>query len=466
MAAAAAAAVPDNEDPGLQALNHLEAGDLDAALRVGREVLETYPDSATAMYTIAQVQLARGEFGAAMQRATQMLALCKDQGNKAGQAAASLVLANGMLSSDSASMEGINCGREALSLFQEVDDIFGAQSALHTLANGYFARFDLEEGLKCAREALALFRQTGDTTSQEMLQATIEEARTMTQEHRLVAPKRHYVLPPSAVVPRASGPQRCPRSDEDEPRMPSEVLEMAAAGRKYWGNASQVEPDPTVDAYQRAPSHSVIFGMAMSDNTPTQLCVEFGDLVACMAKGDVAKIPIVVLTCGVFGRQAGEHQPASMTNVAAATIWGMARTVRQEIPSLTIQILDYAEDMTAAQIPRAIRPSLPESAYYHQARWEPQISAVSSLFRRDLRKDLVAGAPGGKDAEVKEEGTKFLRRAFNWTGPSHKMDFCWYRQEWRACGPAFEEPAAAATSGASAAGAGSLPPPCRAMRTC
>ena len=30
------------------------------------------------------------------------------------------------------------------------------------------------------------------------------------------------------------------------------------------------------------------------------------------------------------------------------------------------------------------------------------------------------------------QAARFMRKSFNWTGPSHKLDFCWYRQEWRA----------------------------------
>jgi len=441
------------EAMGMMAQIHLEGGDTEAALRVAREALAVSPDAATAMHTIAQVQLARGDVSAAIQQATEMLAVCKDKANKAGHASASLVLANAILSMDATSMEGLNCGREALSLFQEVGDTYGTQSALHTLANGYFSRCDLEEGLKCAREALALFRQTGDQNSEAVLKATVEQARAMTQEYRKTAPKRPFVLPPSAISARLCGPQACPVA---ESAVPKEVLDQVVAGRKYWGNPTQVEPDPTVDAADRAPNHTVIWAMNMSDNSATQVCVEFGDLLACMAKGDVAKIPIVVLTCGVFGRQVGEHQVATMTNVAAATMWGMARTARQEVPSVIIQLLDFSEAMTAAEIPRTIRPALPESAYYHKARWEPQIAAVPSLFRRDLRRDnLTGGGPGGQESAAKNTSAKFLRKTFSWTGPSHKMDFCWYRQEWRACGPAFED-----------VGAMPPPPPCRAMRSC
>jgi len=276
----------------------------------------------------------------------------------------------------------------------------------------------------------------------------------MTQEHRKQYPKKAFVMPVSATAPRPPcGPEVCPFGEN---MLSSDALEYAAASRKYWGNPTQVEADPSVGFAERAPSHSIIFGVNLSDNSATQTCLEFGNLVGCMAKGEIAKIPIVVMTCGVYGRQTGEHQPASITNVSAATMWGMVRTARQEIPSVMVQLLDFSEGMTAAEIPRSIRPMLPESAYYHKARWEPQMVAVDSLFRRDLRRDnLTAGGGGGKGEAATNNKARFMRKNFNWAGPSHKLDYCWYRQEWRACGPAAVD-----------IGPVPPPPPCRAMRSC
>jgi len=77
--------------------------------------------------------------------------------------------------------------------------------------------------------------------------------------------------------------------------------------------------------------------------------------------------------------------------------------------------------------------------------------ALSSLFRRDLKRDNLTGGGGGK---TDTKAARFMRKSFNWTGPSHKLDFCWYRQDWRAVGP---------PNGPD----GPMPPPqpCRAMRT-
>mmetsp|Transcript_43928 Transcript_43928/g.133033 ORF Transcript_43928/g.133033 Transcript_43928/m.133033 type:complete len:596 (-) Transcript_43928:190-1977(-) len=408
---------------------------------------------AAALRSIAEIHLSKGSPTAAIESATEMMTICADSGNVGGEAWANLILANAILSTDVESMEGLQRGKDALALFDSVGDTFGTATTLYMLANGFFARRDLEDGLKYAREALALFRTMGDVGNEQILKQTIEDARAMTAEYRKQTPKRPMLLPAGTGPPPSTGPEISPIT---ESRVPKEFLEAAVSSRKYWGIPKMVQPDPTVDAIERAPSHAIIFGQNLSDNIATQVCVEFGDLVATMAKGDVAKIPIVVTTTGVNGRMTGEHMPTHMTGVSAVTLWGMVRTVRQEIPQVQCLLLDFSAAQTTAQIPRNLRmpPMVTESAYYHHARWEPQLAQVPSLFRRELKRDnLTGGGGGGGNMGDPKKAAKFMRRSFNWQGPNHKLDFAWYRQEWRSVGPAEGD-------------IGPMPPqqPCKAMR--
>jgi len=239
-----------------------------------------------------------------------------------------------------------------------------------------------------------------------------------------------------------------------EQTVPQEYLDEAVASRKYWGAPTQVESNPEIGAVERAPNHTIIYGMFLADNSPTQACIEVNDLICAMAKGEIAKIPICILTKGVYGRQTGCMAPPSMTNISAATVWGLVRTAKMEVPSVIMQLLDFQEGMTTAEIPRCIRPMLPESCYYHRARWEPQITAVPSLLRRELRRDSLTGGGGEGSKDFRKEA-KFNRKSFNWVGPNHKLDYAFFRQEWKACGPAFVD-----------IGPMPPPPPCRAVRTC
>lgn len=263
-------------------------------------------------------------------------------------------------------------------------------------------------------------------------------------------PKRPFVLPASATTPTPCGPLKC----SVEQTVPQEYLDVAVSGRKYWGTPTMVQNDPTIDAVERAPSHTILVGMFHSDNSPSQACIEVNDLIVLMAKGEIAKIPIGIMTKGVYGRQVGAMANASMNNISAATVWGLVRTARQECPSVIVQLLDFADGLTSAEIPRCIRAPLSEMAFYHQARWEPQITAVPSLLRRDLRRDNLTGG-GGEGHKDLSKDAKFSRKSFGWVGPNHKLDYSWFRQEWRACGPMMSE-------------IGPMPPapPCRAMRTC
>jgi tetratricopeptide (TPR) repeat protein len=405
-----------------------------------------------AMSRLAQMYLSMDNTSKAIEMATEALTMATDD-DKTGTATAHFVLGSATLAADPESMDGIKSMKAALAIFETLGDIGAMSSALHTLANCFFSKGALEEGLNCAREALACYRQMGDTMNEEALKATIEEARAATMELRKTTPKRPIALPTGGASPPSAGPES---STITESTVPKEMMDWAAAGRKYWGVPKHVGPDPTVDAAERAPSHVIVWGGSLSDNVPTQNCIEFGDLVGCMAKGDVAKIPIMVQTCGVNSRMTGQHLPSSFTNMAAVTLWGLVRTVRQEIPQVQIVLLDFNEELTAAQIPRQIRPPIPyvnESAYYHHARYEPQLAQVPSLFRRELKRDNLTGGGGGSQMGDPKKVAKFMRRSFNWTGPTHKLDYCWYRQEWRACGPAEGD-----------VGPMPPPPPCRALR--
>jgi len=437
----------------------MAAGDADGASKAATEAQAKAKEAgdkileASALRSIAEVKLAKGDASGAIETATDMLTVASESGNTLGEANAKLILASSVLSTDPGSMEGLRVGKEALALFDATGDTFGTANTLYMLANGFFSRADLEEGLKCAREALAIFRSIKDTENEEMLKQLIEEARGATAEYRKQAPKRPMLLPAGSGPPPSTGAMACPVS---ESRVPKELLEPAVAARKYWGIPKMVQNDPTVDAIERAPSHAIVFGQTLSDNIATQVCVEFGDLVATMAKGDVAKIPIVVTTQGVNGRMTGEHVPHHITGTSSVTLWGMVRTVRQEIPQVQCLLLDFSGAQTTAQIPRNLRmpPMVAESAFYHGARWEPQLAQVPSLFRRELKRDNLTGGGGGSNMGDPKKAAKFMRRSFNWTGPTHKLDYAWYRQEWRAVGAATGD-------------IGPMPPqqPCRAMRS-
>jgi len=241
----------------------------------------------------------------------------------------------------------------------------------------------------------------------------------------------------AGILLSPAGPQACHMKHS---RVPGSLLDVVASGRNYWGTPRHVV-DAAAEADERPPAHCVVFGTSLSDNSATQMCLEFMDLVGAMAKGEVPKIPVIVQTRGVFGRLCGDMVTGHMTQVAAVTLWGLLRTCRVEMPQVPILSLDFAPGMSTAQIPRQLKPpqGVAETAYYNKSRWEPQLSEVPSLLRRDLKKDNLTGLGSLISEERKakaEANTKFARKAFSWTGPSTKMDYCWYRQEWKAVGPA------------------------------
>ncbi|CAE8621815.1 unnamed protein product, partial [Polarella glacialis] len=232
------------------------------------------------------------------------------------------------------------------------------------------------------------------------------------------------------ILAGPAGPQACAIKGS---RVPGSLLEIAAAGRRYWGVPRQVQ-DAAAEVDERPPSHCIVWGHSMSDNSPTQNCLELMALAGAMAKGDIAKIPILVQTCGVHGRLVGDMATASQSMVSAVALWGMIRTIRVEMPQVQILTMDFAPGLSSLQIPRMLRPpaGVAESCYYNKTRWESQIVSVPSLLRRELKRDNLTGTgPAGEHARGKQV-TKFVRKTFAWVGSNAKMDFCWYRQDWKA----------------------------------
>lgn len=391
---------------------------------------------AQASYNIAEIMLRRGDKTGSIKRSKEQLQRCREKQHSAGQASAMVVLGQALLAENPMSAEGMRYLQAALGLYKDSDDFVGLHSAHFALANGYFTRGDLEDGLAHAREVLSCCRRSGDKVNEELVKNNIERARQLTAQMRMSSAKRPSVEN-AGILLSPAGPQACHMKHS---RVPGSLLDVVASGRNYWGTPRTVV-DAAAEADERPPAQCVVFSTALSDNSPTQMCLELMDLVGAMAKGDVPKIPIIVQTRGVFGRLCGNMATGTMTDVAGVTLWGLLRTMRVEIPKVPILALDFAPGMTTAQIPRQLKPpgGVAETSYYNKSRWEPQLAEVPSLLRRDLKKDSVSalGAMVTDERKAKAEAnTKFSRKAFSWTGPSVKMDYCWYRQEWRAVGPA------------------------------
>jgi len=192
-------------------------GDIDGAMKAATEAQAKAKEAGdkalevNSLRSMAEVKLAKGDASGAIETATDMYTMASESSNTLGEANAKFILATAVLSTDPGSQEGLRMGKEALALFDTAGDVFGQASTLYMLANGFFARCDLEEGLKCAREALAIFRSTKDAENEEVLKAMIEDARNMTAEYRKQAPKRPMQLPagsggmPLHGEPRAEG---------------------------------------------------------------------------------------------------------------------------------------------------------------------------------------------------------------------------------------------------------------------
>lgn len=198
--------------------------------------------------------------------------------------------------------------------------------------------------------------------------------------------------------------------------------------------------------FPKYPGNAVVFAKFLSDNSMCQVNVELCNLlVSLSAMGN--KIPVVCITRGGHGRLTGEIAPTHINDMSGMTLWGTARTARQEMPSIPIQLLDVQPSMSLVQIGSIVQPpptaEWGEAAYYRGARWTPTVEMAPSMFRQDkTTAGAQASAGGGKAKDSAKP--MFMRKKFSWGGPTSKLDYCWHRQSWHPQSPArgaeFDDP--------------------------
>jgi len=391
------------------------------ALAVAKECGDKLGEAA-ALNTLGQLAMQKGDIQKASEYAQQMLEVSKASDNTSGQAAALHTIATTLLSKDQYSEEGFEAAQESVALYRAVGDTTGGASALHTFASCLFVRGEFKLGLRIAREALDCFRLTGDEAQAEALKILIDEARVDFSACRQLPaprPKKTELLRAPAGPGKTICNTPCSLADEE--------VEEASERRKAWGVPKHVEPDAITAAAGQLPKQMVLWGKALGDFSGNEVCADFSEFITVMAKRDV-KIPIIVLTSSVYARSTGQMAPGSLPAVSGITLWGLIRTTRQEIPAVVTALVDINGTKSYQQYPRMLKATSMESAYYHGGKFEPQIEQVPSLIRAGLKRDHGSGSGKGKP--------QFMRKSFNWMGPNHKLDFCWYRQSWKLTGPA------------------------------
>jgi len=392
------------------------------ALAIAKESGNKFGEAA-ALNTLGQLAMQKGDLKAASEYAQQMLEVCKASDNTSGQAAALHTIATTLLARDEYSEEGFDAAQESVALYRAVGDTVGGASALHTFANCLFMRGEFKSGLQIAREALDCFRITGDVTQAEALKSTIDDARAEFNASRQLAPAPRQKKTELARALAGPGKTVC----NTPATMADDEIQEASERSKAWGVPKHVEPDAITAAAGTLPKQMVLWGKCLGDFSGNEVCADFSEFITVMAKRDV-KIPIIVLTSSVYARSTGQMAPGSLPAVSGITMWGLIRTTRQEIPAVVTALVDINGTKSYQQYPRMLKATSMESAYYHGGKFEPQIEQVPSLIRAGLKRDHGSGSGKGKP--------QFMRKSFNWMGPNHKLDFCWYRQSWKLTGPA------------------------------
>lgn len=396
---------------------------LDAARKIGDQYGE-----ASALHSLSQIYLESRDTKNAVEHAMAELEVCQESGNLGGEASAWYNLATAAFMQDPYSEDGFMQVQEAVNLYRAVDDKAGYAAALHLWAHALFMNGSLEEGLKVAREAMQMLQSVGDLSQKEELMHTIEQARSNIQQARQGEPplrpltKGSGKVEPVEKAPSGPGHTVCKAPQI----MMDEDLEDAQETHMAWGVPAHVEPG--MESSASAPKQVIMYGKCLSDFAVTEVCVDLCALIVEMTKREV-KIPIIIVTRGCFARNCGDLAPGSLNNMAGTSMYALLRYIRAEIPSVPTSLVDISNARTVAQIPKCLAPTQLEAAYYHGAKFEPKIEAVPSLLRS------MSSEYGGSGTGAKRQ-VNFQRKSFNWVGPNSKLDFVWFRQEWRISGAA------------------------------
>merc|ERR1719213_1410531 len=94
------------------------------------------------------------------------------------------------------------------------------------------------------------------------------------------------------------------------------------------------------------------------------------------------KVPIIILTRGVYGRQFTGPCAASETCMSGMMLWALVRNCRLEYPKLQIRVIDMSPDICYADIADRIlaHPDRGDAAFYPT---EPRGAGRHPASRRD-----------------------------------------------------------------------------------
>merc|ERR1712054_222527 len=120
-----------------------------------------------------------------------------------------------------------------------------------------------------------------------------------------------------------------------------------------------------------APQQIVVWAETLRDGCVTSWGTEFCVLLNAMSQAG-ARIPILTITRGAYGRFVGETAAPNWNNASSMAMWGLVRTARQEIPNIPMLVMDVPYGTPTAQIGRCLLPSDAEQIYYHGVKFVPQ----------------------------------------------------------------------------------------------
>jgi len=322
----------------------------DQALQMATEALEISErmndtsGQAIAQHTIASLLMfTRPE--KAKKAAEEAVSCFRCLGDRENTASALHLLASACLRAKGAPKEAALAAEKACEIYRALGSVKDQAITQHTAGHGYLASNQFEKALAAANEAVALFKQV-DMKSQEA------NALNLIGNIHLM-----NNAPLDALQPAKAAVRMYRELGDDEGIKASKhtvdrVQELIVRGTQVAPQKSlqDVTGEPNLQQALGSQAYNcIIWARALTDGTMMSWNVDFCNLIVEVQKSP-KKIPIIVPTRGVYGRQMGEISPPTITDMSAVSIYGLIRCARMELPNMIISCIDVSCQSLAADM--------------------------------------------------------------------------------------------------------------------
>lgn len=245
---------------------YLRQDKLDKALKAAKQVSalsSTLQERAVALETIHEVHIRNRDFVKARNTASELLALCEEEGDKRREAMARLMISSSHFAEGDLS-EAVAVAREAQAILNDLGAVKEEAQALRVVAEAHVASEELEAALRAADKARRLLQAEGDPEEEVTLMFLVAQIRLMLVTAKAKAPADKAVV--------AEGIVKAMRAAEDAAAFATRLGNEQLAGAALCVLAQVLMTNLQVEAAQKATDEAMAIFRGLDDQQ-NQACV-------------------------------------------------------------------------------------------------------------------------------------------------------------------------------------------------